>query len=68
LRCGTDSLEKILTEKAELDYWLQRQAWWSIRGPGDGEEIWRLLPVYHPRYQTTQRIQETRKLIDMMFP
>ena len=68
LRCGTDSLEKILTEKAQLDYWLQRQAWWSIRGPGDGEEIWRLLPVYHPRYQTTQRIQETRKLIDMMCP
>jgi hypothetical protein len=68
LRCGTYSLEKVLTRKVTLDYWLQGQAWWSIRRPGEDADIWRLLPVYHPRYQTTQRIQGTRKVIDLMYP
>jgi len=68
LRCGTKRAEEILKDKANLAYWIRNRAWWSIRRPGGGKEIWRLLPIYHPRYQTKTRIQETRKIIDMMYP
>ena len=68
LKCGPKRLETLLGQKANLAYWLQTPAWWSIRRPDEVEEAWRLLPTYHPRFQTATRILETRKIIDWMCP
>jgi hypothetical protein len=51
----------------QLEYWLRKCEWWSIRAE-DSREIWRLLPVYHPtsRRLTGTRLMDSISLINSM--
>jgi hypothetical protein len=65
-KCHRTPIEDTNERLQNLQYWIDSGSWWSVRVSDNDKEVerWRLVPLYHPRFQNSTTVTKSRALLE----